>query len=85
MKAFPIAFLITVLAMVVGGCGSQPPTVPQAKFDSEFILKTVLEDGRMVFVGAGGEIDGIINPDLVVQSGETVHIVIMEGKLISKD
>ena len=39
----------------------------------------------MVFVGAGGEIDGIINPDLVVQSGETVHIVIMEGKLISKD
>ena len=35
-------------------------------------------------MGAGGEIDGIINPDPVVQPGETVHIVIWKESSFQK-
>ena len=35
----------------------------------EFSLKTAVQDGRMVYVDAGGDLDGVVNPDLVVQPG----------------
>lgn len=39
----------------------------------------------MVFVGVGGEIDGLVNPDLEVQSGETVSVVLESGDGIPHD
>ena len=44
-----------------------------------FKLKTGLVDGRLVFTGAGGEIDGQVNPDLLVQPGQVVEIVLENG------
>lgn len=51
----------------------------------EFSLQTSIIDGRMVFVGVGGEIDGVVNPDLVVQPGETVHLTVTNGDGIPHD
>lgn len=51
----------------------------------EFILWTGIVDGRMVYVGAGGEIDGIVNPDLVIQPGHTVHLTLINGDAMPHD
>ena len=48
-------------------------------FDAEFTLKTITEGGKLLYIGVGGDIDGIINPDLVVQPGTVVRIVLING------
>lgn len=53
------------------------PTEPQVV---EFTLLTQIGgDPAMAFVGVGGEIDGIVNPELVVNQGDTVRITIING------
>lgn len=44
-----------------------------------FTLQTNVFEGRIVYVGVGGEIDGVTNPDLVVHPGETVRVVLVNG------
>ena len=51
----------------------------------EFVLETQKTGGQMVFAGVGGEIDGLINPDLVVQPGDTVRLVLTNGDGIPHD
>lgn len=53
--------------------GSTP--VPPASFT----LQTGVVDGRMAYVGVGGDIDGITNPDLVVRAGQTVFLSVVVG------
>lgn len=48
-------------------------------FDAEFTLKTVAENGKLLYIGVGGEIDGVINPDLVVQPEYVVHVILVNG------
>ena len=46
----------------------------------EFTLRTQIGgDPVMAFVGEGGSIDGIVNPDLVVNLGDTVRITVING------
>lgn len=47
--------------------------------DAEFTLKTIAEEGRLLYIGIGGEIDGIINPDLVVQPDAMVRLFLING------
>jgi len=56
-------------------------TPPEASVnvDADFTLKTAAENGKLLYIGVGGEIDGVINPDLVVGSGDVVHITLMDG------
>jgi nitrite reductase (NO-forming) len=46
----------------------------------EYTLESGLEDGKMVFIGKGGEIDGQINPDLKAGLGDTVKIHLSSGE-----
>lgn len=72
-------FLLALLVLFAGGCAPQPPAKAQAVFDLEFTLTTSMDTGRMTFVGVGGEIDGVVNPDLIVRPGDTVHILLTNG------
>ena len=47
--------------------------------DVEFTLQTIAENGKLLYIGVGGDIDGIINPNLVVQPGAVVRIVLTNG------
>jgi hypothetical protein len=50
-----MALLIALVTLAAAGCTKQlaePPAV-----DAEYTLKSALVDGKMVFVGIGGEID----------------------------
>jgi nitrite reductase (NO-forming) len=75
---FPF-FVLVVLLLAVGvsGCRTRPLTAQTA--DVVFTLQTGLMDGRMAFVGVGGAIEGVANPDLIAHAGETVRLVIING------
>lgn len=85
-KKFPWVFILA-LGLVLGGCAPQSPTpVPQAQGGNNasepqvtFTLQTAMKDGKMVYVGAGGSIEGIINPDLVVGDGVAFQIELVNG------
>ncbi|GAA3957993.1 copper-containing nitrite reductase [Allohahella marinimesophila] len=47
--------------------------------DVKFTLRTDIADGRLVFIGVGGNIDGQINPDLTVAEGAVVQINLVNG------
>lgn len=84
------AILGSILALLLFACAPQTiktdsvvivevtPESPE-EFDAEFTLKTVTDRGKLAFLGVGGEIDGIINPDLVVQPGEVVRVILVNG------
>ena len=45
-----------------------------------FTLRTGIAEGRMVYLGVGGDINGAVNPHLVVHEGETVQINLINGE-----
>lgn len=45
-----------------------------------FTLRTGVAEGRMVFIGQGGDIDGQVNPKLIAHEGETVQINLINGE-----
>ena len=45
-----------------------------------FTLRTGVADGRMVYLGVGGDDNGLVNPKLVVHEGETVQINLINGE-----
>ena len=45
-----------------------------------FTLKTGIATGRMVYIGVGGNIDGQVNPTLMVHEGELVQINLINGE-----
>lgn len=86
MNSLRVSFLLlALLALVTGGCTSQPPVKAQSDFDAAFTLRTVMRDGRMIFEGVGGEINGTANPDLIASVGDTVRVVLVNGDGITHD
>lgn len=51
----------------------------------EFTLKTMLGEGGFYFLGVGGEIDGIKNPDLHVKEGDIVKVTLINGDGVEHD
>ena len=46
----------------------------------EYALETAVLEGRMVFVGKGGGIEGLTNPDLKAGLGDTVKVTLTSGE-----
>jgi nitrite reductase (NO-forming) len=51
-----------------------------AQTAASFTLLTGISQGRMVFIGSRGDIDGQVNPTLMVHEGETVQITLINGE-----
>ena len=47
---------------------------------TSFTLRSGIAEGRMVYIGVGGDIDGKVNPLLMVHEGETVQINLINGE-----
>src|SRR5579863_3849701 len=45
-----------------------------------FTLRTGVAEGRMVYLGVGGDINSVVNPPIVVHEGETVQINLINGE-----
>lgn len=52
----------------------------------EFTVRTTLgANPAMAFMGVGGDIDGVINPELVVNAGDTVRLTVINGDPLLHD
>lgn len=58
-------------------------TEPPARV--EFTLRTVFRDGKMLYEGVGGDIDGLVNPDLIVAPGTVVRAILVNGDGMTHD
>lgn len=54
-------------------------TMPMEGVKVEYTLETTMADGKMVFLGKGGEIDGKTNPDLKANVGDTISLTLISG------
>lgn len=86
--SIPQGILLMAVAMatlLATACGSAQHPNPQAaadpgyNADALFTLKTGMNGGRLVFIGIGGEVDGVVNPTLRVNQGNRVKIVLVNG------
>jgi len=67
---------------------SNETSVPQATpkpISVEFTLQTAVKDGRILYIGVGGGIDGIENPDLQVRVGDIVRVMLTNGDGMQHD
>lgn len=78
-----LVLLITLFALSAAGCSTQ--AADQQDFDAEYTLKSTLVDGKMVFVGVGGTIDGRVNPDLTANTGDLLRVVMINGDGVPHD
>jgi nitrite reductase (NO-forming) len=58
------------------------PAEPRAVYvpDARYTLRTGIAEGRMVYLGVGGTIDGQVNPVLSAAEGQTVQIILINGE-----
>jgi nitrite reductase (NO-forming) len=82
VEAMPVAGSSKQLVQVTPMAG---PSEAISSTPIEFMLQTNVVDGRMVYVGVGGDIDGVVNPDLVVQPGLSVRVTLLNGDGIPHD
>jgi nitrite reductase (NO-forming) len=47
--------------------------------DISFTLQTGIAEGKLVFTGVGGTVDGVVNPTLEVNPGAVVQITLVDG------
>ncbi len=48
--------------------------------NATFTLRTGIAQGKMVYIGKGGDIDGKVNPTLTVHEGDVVQITLVNGE-----
>jgi nitrite reductase (NO-forming) len=53
--------------------------------DVAYTLRTEAANGGLMFVGVGGDIDGIENPTLTVRPGDTVEVTLVIGDTLMHD
>lgn len=63
----------------VAVAAAETPSVPTQNTYVEFTLKTITNHGGLAYEGIGGNIDGLVNPDLNVQPGEVVRVILING------
>lgn len=81
-----------LFSLLLSSCTAQNPTtdgvnISHAELIAEissdniatFTLKTYAEGGKLLYIGIGGDLDGVINPDLIVEPGSVVRIVLING------
>ncbi len=75
-------FVLLTTGLALSACGGQPSAKRETGNGSvvEYHLQSALQDGRMVFLGEGGDIDGQVNPTLKANVGDTVKITFTSGE-----
>ncbi|RZD51011.1 MAG: hypothetical protein CXT67_09060, partial [Methanobacteriota archaeon] len=90
-KNAALMMMVMVIATGFSGClGTNDPVTVTCGDDTELVdgtcitklndVEFTLQAKEMSFIGVGGSIDGITNPDLIVQSGDRVTITLQMGE-----
>jgi nitrite reductase (NO-forming) len=84
-RANHIWIYFIILAIGLNACSAIPGINMAQTSDTamaatlRYTLKTGMGEGKMIFTGVGGEIDGKVNPDLHAQPGDTISITLIDG------
>ena len=76
-KQFKLLFIILLAALLITACGGKG--AGQAN-QVTYSLTTGMQDGKMIFIGVGGSIDGVVNPTLRAKVGDVVTINLSSGE-----
>ncbi|MCS3725354.1 copper-containing nitrite reductase [Bradyrhizobium betae] len=68
--------------------GAPPPSRPQSATgadigyvaDARYTLRSGIAEGRMVYIGVGGAIEGKVNPVLTASEGQVVQLTLINGE-----
>jgi nitrite reductase (NO-forming) len=77
---------LAILACSASGMAQQSPpsaampAMGQVMPNASFTLRSGIAQGKMVFIGSGGAIDGQVNPTLVVHEGDMVQVTLINGE-----
>ena len=75
MKSLRILFFVFLFAGILAACTGVGGEVSTRKY----VLTTGFEDGNLVFLGVGGDINGMVNPTLHANPGETITVVLVNS------
>ncbi len=82
-QAQPTAATVPEITTVVAGdaLATIDTAVPAGYIANvKYTLRTGIADGRMVYIGFGGTIDGKVNPELAAVEGDVVQITLINGE-----
>ncbi len=75
MKALKVLFVVFLFAGILAACTGAASEVSTRKY----VLTTGFEDGNLVYLGVGGDINGMVNPTLHANPGETITVVLVNS------
>lgn len=82
----PTRFQVTAKSTIKLAANLQNKTSPTSnRADISFTLRTDIGEGKLIFAGQGGKIDGQANPDLNVKVGDLVQITLIDGDSAEHD
>ncbi len=82
MKTFGKFLILAVLLTIfIGACATAKPEGSSR----EYVLTTEMKDGNLIFLGVSDEINGIPNPTLSADAGETITITLINGGMGQHD
>ena len=71
----------TTVAAAAAAPAASDPTIPAGYIaDVKYTLRSGIAEGRMVFIGFGGTIDGLVNPELKAGAGDIVQVTLINGE-----
>lgn len=79
-----ILAIILMTALILSGCASAAQNASEGKV-VEYALTSGMIDGKFTYIGVGGGIDGVSNPVLSANVGDTVKITLTSGDGIEHD
>src|SRR5512135_369522 len=93
-NTFKLLSLLMAVAVLLSACANANANAAQEASSTgkvvEYALTTGMADGKMVFVGIGGGIDGVNNPTLSANVGDTLKVTLsssdgMEHNIVFPD
>lgn len=79
---FSVSWLVAILlvpGMLVFGPAESQAKPAKMQPDVSYRLRTDIGEGKLIYVGVGGDIEGKVNPTLHAEPGEVVQITLVNG------
>ena len=84
--SFKLFSMFLILATLVAACGGNAAQTQSGNQEAlgtgkvvEYTLKTAMKGASMIYIGVGGGIDGVENPILSANTGDTLKVTLISG------
>jgi nitrite reductase (NO-forming) len=85
MRSIKYLFVVFLVSALLAACAPVAEAVVSTGMQAgpavvEYTLVSGVADGKMIFTGKGGDIDGQTNPDLKANAGDTLKVTLISGE-----